>query len=60
MLATQIVLVAVAFVWASAGLLKLPAFATVTLAVMVSIPVLWVCCKVVILAWQSETNPENN
>ena len=50
----QIVAAAAAAVWATAGLLHLPLVATLVLAAVIGVPVVWACWIVARRAWWAE------
>ena len=58
--ATEIVAVAVTAVWSISGLLGLGVFPTIVLGTLVGVPSLYGIIMTTILAFQSETDPENN
>lgn len=58
--ATEIIAAAVAAVWSISGLLSLGTFPTIVLGTLVGVPSLYGIVMTTILAFQSETDPENN
>ncbi|WP_157019140.1 hypothetical protein [Mesorhizobium xinjiangense] len=58
--AIEIIVIAAAMVWSVSGLLHFGTYATTSLGILIAIPALFAIIKVTILAFQAETNPENN
>lgn len=57
---TELVVAAAIAVWAVSGLLALDEVATIILSTLVAIPILYGIARVSILAFEAETDPENN
>ncbi len=60
LLAGQIAVAVAAFVWSVSGLLHLPLLAVEVLAVLLAIPTMWITYRIAKMAWQAETDPQNN
>ncbi len=58
--ATEFLAVAAALVWSVSGILQFDARSTTVLAIMIAVPTLFAVIKISILAYESETDPENN
>ena len=58
--ATEIIVAAVTAIWSISGLLRLGTFPTIVLGTLVGAPCLYGVIMTTILAFQSETDPENN
>ncbi|MCW2307480.1 hypothetical protein [Rhodobium gokarnense] len=59
-LATEIAVVAAAVVWGISSLFGLAMVPTIALGILVGVPSLYGMVKATILAFQAETDPENN
>jgi hypothetical protein len=57
---TELVVAAAAAVWAVSGLLALDGTAMIVFGTLVAIPSLYGIVKIAILAFEAETDPENN